>query len=157
MIRLSKLADYAFVILTQMVASPKGAWSAADLAGLTSLPLPTVAKVLKLLAKSGILTAQRGAAGGYRLVRPATETTVAAVIEAVDGPIALTGCVEPHTDSHCAVKSFCALRGGWGKLNTALRGALETVTLAELSTPLSLEAFPPVARPNEAEAPFVQA
>ena len=132
MIRLSKLADYAFVLLIQIVSENKAAWSAADLAEQTSLPLPTVAKVMKLLAKANLVAAQRGATGGYRLIKTPTEITVASIIEAVDGPISLTCCVNKR-EPHCAVKSFCSMRGCWDKLNQATRRSLEAVTLAELA------------------------
>lgn len=132
MIRLSKLADYAFVILTQMVSSDRGAWAAADLALKTTLPGPTVAKIMKLLAKGGIVASSRGATGGYHLTAPATEITIARIIEAVDGPIALTACVDA-AEPDCAVQTLCPMHGGWDKINRAVRGALTEVTLADLA------------------------
>ena len=132
MIRLSKLADYAFILLNQIVNSEIAAWSAAELAEKTGLPQPTAAKILKLLAKAGIVVAQRGSTGGYRLARSAIEMTVTQIIEAVDGPIALTDCVDEN-EPDCIVQSFCAMRGGWNKMNHAVREALQTVTLADLA------------------------
>lgn len=147
MIRMSRLADYSFIILGRMMEPQGASWSAAELAERTALPLPTVAKLLKLLARAEILTAQRGAAGGYRLLRPVQAVTVAHVIEAVDGPIAITDCV--HEDKpECALPSFCPLNGGWMKVNWAIHKALHSVTLADM-----VFAIPPVVpqrRPSQA-------
>jgi FeS assembly SUF system regulator len=132
MIRLSKLADYAFVILTHMITSDRPSWSAADLADKTTLPLPTVAKIMKLLAKGGVVAAQRGATGGYRLAGEPRAMNVAQVIRAVDGPIALTECVGDKS-SRCAAKTFCGLHDCWDKLNDAIERALESILLIELA------------------------
>ncbi|MGE3622725.1 MAG: SUF system Fe-S cluster assembly regulator [Bdellovibrionales bacterium] len=141
MIKLSRLTDYAFTLLTQMVGGDKAMWAASDLAERTGLPLPTVSKVLKQLAKSQIVQAQRGAAGGYSLVKKAHEISVAMVVEAMDGPIALTECTESG-DHNCSVESVCAMRSKWSKINRAVRHALETVSLADMQSP----AFPPALR-----------
>lgn len=102
MIRLSRLTDYAVTLLTQMVSEGKGLWAASDLAEKAGVPLPTVSKILKQLSKGGIVVAQRGATGGYHLVRPATDISIAAIIEAMDGPIALTDCAEGG-DQDCRI------------------------------------------------------
>jgi FeS assembly SUF system regulator len=131
MIRLSRLTDYAVTLLTQMVSEDKGIWAASDLSDKSSLPLPTVSKVLKQLAKSGVIVAQRGAAGGYKLTREASEISVASIIEAMDGPIAITDCSEGG-DQDCRIQTLCPMSGGWNKVNQAVRGALVTVTLADM-------------------------
>lgn len=131
MLKISKLADYAFILLTQMVSGDGKSWSATDLAEKTALPLPTVAKIMKLLAKNGMVVAQRGAAGGYRLARAEADITVADIIEAVDGPIALTSCVN-NKEPKCAAHSSCSMRGGWEKINSATRSALKTVSLEDI-------------------------
>ncbi len=136
MIRLSRLADYAFVLLTQMARQGPDSCSASALAERTSLPLPTVSKLLKILAKQGLIQAQRGAAGGYRMVRLPSHIAVASVIEAVDGPIALTECVDDR-EPHCVVESVCPMHGGWNKINQAVRTALATVTLADMMLPVA--------------------
>ncbi|HAX91207.1 MAG TPA: SUF system Fe-S cluster assembly regulator, partial [Rhodospirillaceae bacterium] len=92
MLRMSKLADYAFILLSQMSLRENEMWSATALSLETQLPLPTVAKLMKLLARSSIVIAQRGAAGGYQLARAAKTISIAQIIEAVDGPIGLTEC-----------------------------------------------------------------
>lgn len=131
MIRMSKLADYAFILLAQMVGEDKTSWSASELSLRTTLPLPTVAKLMKQLAKAGVVTGQRGATGGYSLGAPAKAIPISRVIEAVDGPIALTDCVD-GTEPDCAVQSLCPMHGGWNKINKAVRAALDSVYLSEL-------------------------
>ena len=136
MLRMSKLADYAFIILTQMSLRGEQKWSASTLATETTLPLPTVAKLMKLLAKNGIVLAHRGAAGGYSLSRKAKDISIAQIIEAVDGPIGLTECsgaAKGKTVCDCAVQTACPVREKWWRVNRALRGALEDVTLSDLA------------------------
>ncbi|NCC03670.1 MAG: SUF system Fe-S cluster assembly regulator [Proteobacteria bacterium] len=135
MLRMSKLADYSFVLLSRMAEQPEMTWSAAALATETTLPLPTVAKLMKLLAKSEIVAAQRGAMGGYTLVFPAKEITIARIIEAVDGPITLTQCsgeVVNKGSCDCQVHGECPVRESWGRINTAIRTALQSVFLSDL-------------------------
>src|SRR4029077_20314694 len=108
-------------LLTQMVSEEKVVWAASDLAEKTSLPLPTVSKILKHLAKSDIITAQRGAAGGYKLAQPAAGITIAAIVEAMDGPIAITDCAEGG-DQDCRIQTICPMSGNWNKVNYAIRG-----------------------------------
>jgi FeS assembly SUF system regulator len=132
MIKLGRLTDYAVTLLTQMVSGKDGVWAASDLAERTSLPLPTVSKILKQLAKSGLVRAHRGAAGGYRLAQPAAAISVAAIVEAMDGPIALTACTEGG-EHNCSVEPICPMRGNWDKINRTIRQALATVSLADMS------------------------
>ena len=137
MLRMSKLADYAFVILSQMSLRADANWSASALAAETTLPLPTVAKLMKLLARGKIVEAQRGATGGYRLARAALDISIADIIEAVDGPITLTECAGMATGKEkcdCAVLGSCPVRENWRRVNKAIRGALESVALSDLST-----------------------
>ena len=132
MIKLSRLTDYAVALLAQMVKEEKKIWSASDLADKTGLPQPTVSKVLKNMTKSGIIVAQRGATGGYRLGHSAQDITVAAIIEAMDGPIAITSCADGG-DHSCNVESICPMQGHWNVVNRAIRGALQGVTLADVA------------------------
>lgn len=139
MLRMSKLADYAFVILSCMTHRSEENWSASSLSGDTTLPLPTVAKLMKLLARGGIVEAQRGATGGYRLSRRPASISIAQIIEAVDGPIGLTECAGKATgkeDCDCAVQGGCPVRENWGRVNKAIRDALENVTLSQLAAPV---------------------
>ncbi|MBV6632683.1 MAG: SUF system Fe-S cluster assembly regulator [Alphaproteobacteria bacterium] len=132
MLKLSKLTDYGVVILGKLSHGDDGLRSAGDLAGMTGVPEPTVAKTLKLASKAGLVIGQRGAAGGYRLVRDPAKISIAEVIEAFEGPIALTACVDGSTDS-CAVETLCPMRHNWDTVNQAIRSALSAVTLKDMS------------------------
>ena len=133
MIKLSRLADYAVVLLSQMGGDTKAVHNALDLAERTGLPVPTVSKILATLARTGVLISVRGAKGGYRLATAAERITVADIIAAIDGPIALTQCVD--TAGSCNVETLCPTRAGWHKINDAILGALTNVSLADLMTP----------------------
>ena len=132
MIRLSRMTDYAVALLTQMVSEAKSIWAASDLADRTGLPLPTVAKILKRLTKAGIITARRGSLGGYSLSLAARSLSIATVIEAMDGPIAITDCASGG-DHSCNIESICPMNNGWNMVNHAIRQALEEVSLADMA------------------------
>lgn len=132
MLRLSRLTDYAVVVLSQMAKTTGTVMNAVDLADATALPQPTVAKVLKLLARHSVVRSVRGAQGGYVLERPADRVSVAEIISAIDGPVALTACVD-EADGDCSVEQLCPMRGRWDRLNTAVQAAFESVTLAEIA------------------------
>ena len=134
MLRMSKLADYSFIILSHIAQRPDQTWSASALSQETTLPLPTVAKLMKLLAKNGIVHAQRGASGGYHLSRSACSISIADIIEAVDGPIRLTECAGialGKSVCDCAV-SVCPIKQNWARVNQTIRGSLEIVHLSDL-------------------------
>jgi FeS assembly SUF system regulator len=134
MIRLSKLADYAMVVLFRLSAAPEpgeGVQTSPGIASATGVPEPTVAKVLKLLTAASLVHSHRGARGGYRLARGLEDISVADVITAVDGPIALTACVA-GAHAVCGTEGSCALRGRWKLVNDAIRRALDGITLAEM-------------------------
>lgn len=137
MIRLSRLADYGVVLACHMAARIDTYHNAFDLAGATGLPAPTVSKLLAAMARSGILESHRGAKGGYRLARQPTDITAADIVCSVDGPIALTVCIE-HGSGACDVESLCPTRRGWRRINDAIRDAMKSVTLAELAFPAPL-------------------
>lgn len=138
--RLSKMTDYAVVMMAHMGQSTGRVFAAPQIAEETGVPQPTVSKLLKELARGGLLTSIRGAAGGYRMDRTPAEVSVAEIVQALEGPIALTACVDGADDS-CNVESFCGMRGNWNKVNTAIRTALESVTLADMAVqPMT---FPP--------------
>jgi FeS assembly SUF system regulator len=132
-LRLSKLTDYAVVVLARLSAAG-GAGTAPAVAQATGISEPTVAKVLKMLAQSGLVEGQRGARGGYRLTRPIVQMPLSEVIIAVDGPIALTACVDGATGG-CDAESVCPVRGRWDPVNEAVRRALADISVAELATP----------------------
>jgi FeS assembly SUF system regulator len=135
MFRLSKLSDYAVVVLSELGRDGAGdKRSATDLAAATGIAEPTVAKVLKLLGAAGLVTSQRGAQGGYRIARPLARTAIADVIVAVEGPIALAACVDGATGG-CEAEGSCPVRGRWDPVNTAIRRALAEITLADMQCP----------------------
>jgi FeS assembly SUF system regulator len=134
MLKLSKLADYATVLMSAIAAEPERVHNGHDLAVRTHVPTPTVAKLLKILARGGLLESLRGAYGGYRLTRVPDKISVADVIRALEGPIAVTEC-STH-GSGCGIESTCATRANWRVINTAIRQALEAVTLAQMAAPL---------------------
>lgn len=130
MLRLSKLTDYAVVVLTRL-SSASPIQTSPGIAACTGIPEPTVAKVLKTLVAAGLVASHRGAHGGYRLTRPLAALPIADVIEAIDGPIALTACVE-GAGAFCDVGTTCPMRGRWDPVNAAIREALGTITLADM-------------------------
>ncbi|MDX1581236.1 MAG: SUF system Fe-S cluster assembly regulator [Alphaproteobacteria bacterium] len=135
MIRLTRLADYAVLLLTHMALEDerqKGrVHTAADLARETHVPAPTVSKLLGLMSRGGLLASQRGHSGGYVLAVSPSEISAADIISVVDGPIALTECIE-DAPGECGIESLCGVRGAWQRINGAIRNALDGVTLAEL-------------------------
>lgn len=136
MLRITRQADYGVMILTRIAqAGPGRIHTARDLAAETEVPLPTVSKILKLLGRADLLVSQRGVKGGYRLARSAAEITVAEVIRAIEGPIAMTECVEA-SDGDCDKESWCPVRSNWLLINEAVQGALEGITLARMARPL---------------------
>jgi FeS assembly SUF system regulator len=135
MIILSKLADYGVIVATHLALAPERQENAAAVAVATRLPLATVAKLLKALAHAGVVTATRGASGGYRLARPAAAISVAEVVSAIDGDIGLTQC-SVHVDE-CAHTNYCPTRPHWAAINRAVGAALSAVTLDEMISPFA--------------------
>jgi FeS assembly SUF system regulator len=133
MLRISKLTDYAIVVLSLMAKASERTFAAGELAETSGIAVPTVSKILKTLAKAGIVKSTRGARGGYHLSRPPHHTTVASVIDALEGPIAITECGIAH-DS-CQQAHSCHIRGNWNVINRAVRTALDSVTLIDMVQP----------------------
>lgn len=140
MLRLSKLTDYAVVVLVRL-SQGEGVKTSPGISVSTGVPEPTVAKVLKILAASGIVVSQRGARGGYRLARPLEAIAIADVITAIEGPIALTACVDGGS-GNCEAESICPVRGRWDPVNHAIHQALTMITLADMQ----VSAIPPAFR-----------
>ena len=129
------MTDYAVVVLSQMVRGGcECTFTASCLSEATGLPLPTVSKVLKTLANSGIVTAHRGATGGYDLSRPAEAISARDIVVALEGPVVLTACVEAGS-STCDYEELCPIRGNWDPVNAAIYDALSRVTLADMAIP----------------------
>ena len=133
MLRIAKLTDYATGLMTQMAHQPERWVSAQQLAVELSLPAPTVARLLKLLGRAGLVVSQRGKAGGYGLARPAREISVAEVIAAIEGPVALTECA--LGEGRCSLERDCATRANWRVISQAVQVALEAVSLADMAAP----------------------
>lgn len=135
MLRVTKIADYGIVMLTHLASHPGGHFNARDLARTVQLPLPVVSKVLKLLAREGLLESHRGTKGGYGLARSPQDITVAQIIRALEGPIAVTECTD-SVHGECCLEMQCPVRVNWHRINQAIHHALENITLAEMAQPL---------------------
>ena len=131
MLKLSKMTDYAVVILADMVRQDSALLSASQIAQSTNLSEATVSKILKLLTKHDILTSTRGANGGYQLNKNPKEINMADVIAATDAPLALTDCVEGGSQC-CGLAESCSVKGQWNPVNVAMRTALENVSLQQM-------------------------
>ncbi|MGD9764724.1 MAG: SUF system Fe-S cluster assembly regulator [Candidatus Binatia bacterium] len=134
MVRISRLTDYGIVLLTHMASHPERMYTASEAAAEAHLPLPTVSKLLRRLAKQRLLASHRGVKGGYGLARPPEEMTVASVVAALEGPIAITTC-SGSTPSDCQHEGRCPVRTHWNLINLAVRQALDSITLADLAGP----------------------
>ncbi|MXO60451.1 Rrf2 family transcriptional regulator [Altererythrobacter salegens] len=149
--RLSSMADYAVVTMSALArhcgsasladaaTGKRARTSATELAAETGLPLPTVQKVVSLLSKAHLLRSVRGAGGGLQLARPAAAITLADIVEAVEGPIALTSCVEAGRHD-CALEGNCNVQPHWGLVNETMRGALAGIPLTQLAERQPVEA-----------------
>lgn len=147
MLRITKLTDYAVVVLANMT-HPAGskeadgaAHAARDVAARTRLPQPTVSKVLKQLARAGLVVSERGKKGGYRLAKAPGAITVLDIIDAVEGPIAVTEC-STHTPGGCEFEGCCAMEASWVRINESIRNALSGITLESMAHPMGPELIP---------------
>jgi FeS assembly SUF system regulator len=148
MLRLSKLTDYAVVVLIRL-STGEAVQTAPQIAVSTGVPEPTVAKVLKALAAAGLVLSLRGARGGYRLSQPLHNIPVSRVIAAIDGPIALTACVE-GSGSVCSTQHHCPVSGRWNLVNGAIQTALDSISLGDMA----MVTLPSTARPEMFGLPF---
>lgn len=131
MLRISKLTDYGTVILACLASNPEQLLTATEVAERTKVGLPTVSKLLKKLQRSGLVTSTRGSHGGYQLALPAAEITAARILDALEGPFALTECSGQH--SNCGIEASCRVGHAWQKVNAAIQRALNDISLAQLS------------------------
>jgi FeS assembly SUF system regulator len=131
MLRISKLTDYGTVVLACLASHPGRMLTATEVAERTKVGSPTVSKLLKKLQRAGLVASTRGSHGGYQLARPATEITAARILDALDGPFALTECSGEH--SSCDLEGSCRVGHAWQRVNGAIRRALSDITLAQLS------------------------
>jgi FeS assembly SUF system regulator len=131
MLRISRLTDYATVLLAALAGEPGRVQTATALAERTHIAAPTVSKLLKQLQRTGLVTSTRGLHGGYQLARPATQISAAAILDALEGPVALTDCAAGH--GNCEIEESCGVSRVWQRLNLAMRRALYDVSLAQLA------------------------
>ena len=130
MLRMSKLTDYGTMVLAQLAASERGLTTASQLAEATHLALPTVSKLLKALVHAGLVLSTRGVQGGYTLARSANSISAAEILDALEGPVALTEC--SSSGGCCDLESYCRVGTAWQRINRSIRAALEGVSLADL-------------------------
>ena len=139
MFRISKLADYASVILNGLASMDQQTASARAISGRVQLGEATVRKILKMLAGAGLVNAMRGAGGGYQLAHPADGISIASVITAIEGPMALTHC--SLEEGVCDHDSVCAVKDNWQLINRVIMSALEKVSLRDISRPMDQHAL----------------
>lgn len=151
MFRLSKLADYGIVIMTNLARRPDRQVNAAEIATESLIPQPMASKILKGLTRANLLVSHRGAKGGYSLARAGENITVAEVITALEGPIALTACIEEGPGA-CDIEKLCPARANWQQINDAIRGALDGVKISDMALTIP-EAF---ATPGDPPSRFVK-
>lgn len=147
MLRISKLADYGAMVMTHMARLPERSHSASGLAAVLGLAQPTVSKVLKILARNGLVQSSRGLNGGYRLARPAARISIAEIVDALEEQaFGLTEC--SATSGLCDHETNCLSRANWQRLNIVVRRALNQVSLEDMTRPLpvTLSRMPPVRR-----------
>jgi FeS assembly SUF system regulator len=134
MLRITRQTDYGVILLTHLAAHSGEVYNAPELAADAGIPLPMAGKVLKTLTRAGILHSHRGATGGYSLARPPAEISVAQILTALEGPIALTECIALGP-GECDQEVGCPTRGNWQRINLAVHQALEGVSLADMTRP----------------------
>lgn len=133
MLRVSRLTDYATVVMTCIAAHSDDVLSTAQIADETHLELPTVSKLLKSLGHAGLVESFRGVNGGYRLARPADAINLAEIVEAMEGPIGMTEC--GVTEGQCDREAQCGVRGSWQRISSVLDNALRAVSLSDMLRP----------------------
>ena len=129
------MADYGVILMVQLARAPEQVTTAAELTEATALPGPTVSKLLKQLSRAGLLDSQRGTNGGYTLSQPVDNISVADIVSALEGPIALTECMTAE-GAVCEIEALCPTRTNWRQINNALVEALDRVSLAEMARPV---------------------
>lgn len=130
MLRVTRLTDYATVVMTVLASQPEAVLSAAELAERSGLEVPTVSKLLKPLAQAGLVEGFRGVRGGYRLARPPAAITLCDIVEAMEGPLAMTEC--SLDDGECGISQQCGVRAKWRRINDVVADALRGVSLAQM-------------------------
>lgn len=139
MLRLSKMTDYALLVTDYLARRPAAHSSMPDIAAGTHVPQATVRKILKRLADAGVVRSARGVRGGYRLAETAGDISVARIIDAMEGPVAMTECNQPGNP--CSLECHCQLRNNWIQINHWVNSFLGSITLSDLSGPVGGESL----------------
>ena len=143
MLRMSKLTDYGTIVMTYLARESDRLHAASEIAVQIQVAAPTVSKILKMLAREGLVISHRGVKGGYSLARPPSDISMVQIIDALEGPVGLTEC--GSSPGSCAQEDSCSVRANWQHINDAVRQALAGVTLAQMAQPVRLVS-PPVVR-----------
>jgi FeS assembly SUF system regulator len=151
MLRIAKMTDYGLLVMAHLAKAAPDARSASQIAAAAHLPRPTVSKLLKMLGTGGLLIAQRGAHGGYRLGRPATDISLAQILVALEGGVALTACAEG--DDGCEREATCELRGNWRRIDYEVRRTFSGITLADMTREATTPSGWPEARVESVHGP----
>jgi FeS assembly SUF system regulator len=150
MIRITRQTDYGILLLSRMAGAPPGTiHTVRDLAGGSGISMPMASKILKPLAREGILDSHRGIKGGYSLARPAEEITVREIIEVLEGPLRITTCVS--NPGSCEQEETCTARGNWERINRTVRDALDRIPLSEMATGAPYPGHSPAPEPIHIE------
>jgi len=139
MLRISRLTDYGTLLLVHLAAHDDRLCTAGELSSATHVALPTAQKLLKILAKGGLIDSVRGTDGGYVLARPAKDISATQILDVLEGPLAITEC--STADSQCELEAMCQVGSAWQKINHAIRSTLSDISLVELGHPP--QEFPP--------------
>jgi FeS assembly SUF system regulator len=150
MLRISKLTDYATVLMTALAGRPDTVMAASELAEHARLEMPTVSKLLKQLATAGLIESRRGIHGGYRLARAADKITVLQIVVALEGPLGMTEC--SAVQGSCGHEPHCRVQGNWRRISRVIESALASVSLADMLKPDVPAARQPRAAPQRAAA-----
>ena len=135
MLRITKQTDYAIVLMGLLAARRDTVLNARDLSTAVALPLPTVSKILKAMTRGGLVLSHRGVKGGYAIARDPSEISIAELIEALEGPIAITECLDDAPASgDCDIESCCPTKTNWQRVNRAVRDALADIPLSTMTT-----------------------
>ncbi len=151
MFKISKMTDYGVVVMAQLAQATDAVVTAPDNASAAGLPAPTVTKIHKRMVQGGLVTSQRGIHGGYALSRPAEQISVADIIAALEGPVAVTACVDGASGAACTVESLCLIRGCWDRVNAAVTRTLASMSLAEIAAPPNFIDLPAAPRRRSAD------
>lgn len=135
MIKISRMADYAILLVCKMSSVEDKVYSAHELSTITALKITTISKILTKLTKANVTNSIRGVTGGYKLMMKAEDISIGDIIDIIDGQVALTVCVDEDKNHSCELESMCPSQGNWQVINNTVRNALNSVSIAEMANP----------------------